>query len=79
MSASHCDECRKGNLFWYSYQGSEPFGVMKCEKGHKPRFYKQRNDNPLDMNYGWKRTCGDFQRRGVLTPNAELTGGGANE
>ena len=28
-----------------------------------------RNDNPLDLNWGWKRACADFE-----TANAEVTG-----
>ena len=52
------DECAHHTLKFYSYRGSEPFDVLRCGKGHKPRFYLPRS--PLDFNFGWKKVCGDF-------------------
>lgn len=49
--AAHCDECKHGNLG----------DTVTCGKGHKPKFYLPRN--VLDTEYGWKRVCGDFERR----------------
>jgi hypothetical protein len=61
MKTRHCDECKHGQLSWYTYRGGEPFDVMKCANGHKPRFYMPRNQ--LDLNWGWKRRCGDYQEK----------------
>lgn len=69
MKAKHCDECKHATVKWYEYRGPPVFPVLTCAKKHKPRFYEQRNDNPLDLNYGWKRVCADFE-----THNPELTG-----
>ena len=33
--------------------------VIRCAKGHKPRFYMPRNYS--DIDYGWKRRCDDFR------------------
>jgi len=43
------------------HKGPPAFDVLTCAKGHKPRFYMPRNDNPLDLNWGWKRACADFK------------------
>lgn len=52
------------------HKGPPAFDVLTCAKGHKPRFYMPRNDNPLDLNWGWKRACADFK-----TANLEVSGG----
>lgn len=67
--ASHCDQCTHATLKWYVYRGGEPFDVLICDYHHKPRFYRQRHDNPLDDSYGWKKVCADFE-----AANAELRG-----
>lgn len=36
-------------------------GLQICSKGHKPRFYMPRDE--LDLDWGWKRKCTDFQER----------------
>lgn len=61
MSAKHCDECKHATVKWYEYRGPPAFDVLTCAKKHKPRFYMPRNDNPLDLNWGWKRVCADFE------------------
>ncbi len=58
MKARQCEECAHHTLKWYRYRGGEQFDVLKCGKGHKPRFYLPRS--PLDFNFGWKKVCGDF-------------------
>ena len=68
--ASHCDQCTHATLKWYVSRGGEPFDVVLiCDYHHKPRFYRQRHDNPLDDSYGWKKVCADFE-----AANAELCG-----
>lgn len=67
MKASQCDECGHSTTKWYCYRGGEPFDVLTCGKGHKPRFYLPRS--PLDFNFGWKKVCGDF-----MPSNAKVTG-----
>ncbi len=70
--ASHCDQCTHATLKWYVSRGGEPFDVVLiCDYHHKPRFYRQRHDNPLDDSYGWKKVCADFE-----AANAEVSGGG---
>ncbi len=63
--ASHCDQCTHATLKWYVYRGGEPFDVLICDYHHKPRFYRQRHDNPLDDSYGWKKVCADFEAANV--------------
>jgi len=53
MKASHCDECKHFN-------DEDVPGAKVCEKNHKPRWYAQKNDNPHDLDWGWKRVCADF-------------------
>jgi hypothetical protein len=60
MKASHCDECEHATIKWYEYKGPPAFDVLTCAKGHKPRFYAQRKDNPMSFDWGWKRVCADF-------------------
>jgi len=61
MKASHCDDCNHATVKWYEYKGPPAFDVLTCAKKHKPRFYMPRNDNPMDLNWGWKRVCADFE------------------
>jgi hypothetical protein len=70
--ASQCDQCSHATLKWYVYRGGEPFDVLICDYHHKPRFYKQRHDNPLDDSYGWKRVCADFEMANADVTGAEL-------
>jgi len=42
------------------YNDEDVPGAKVCEKGHKPRWYAQRNDNPHDLDYGYKRKCADY-------------------
>ena len=56
METRHCDECRH-------YNDEDVPGANVCEKGHKPRWYSQRNDNPHDLDYGYKRKCADYEER----------------
>lgn len=67
--ASQCDQCSHATLKWYVYRGGEPFDVLICDYHHKPRFYRQRHDNPLADSYGWKKVCADFE-----TANARAQG-----
>ncbi len=55
MKTSHCDECEHHTAY-------HMFGIV-CKKGHKPRWYKQRNDNHYDTDYGYKRRCADFEAK----------------
>jgi hypothetical protein len=61
MKAKPCDECRHATIKRYLYKGPPEFEVLTCAKKHKPRFYMPRHDNPLDLNWGWKRACADFE------------------
>lgn len=53
MDTRHCDECKHFN--------DEETDPRVCLKYHKPRFYSQKNDNPYDQNYGYKRKCADYE------------------
>ena len=59
--AKHCAECRHATIKLYLYKSPPKFAVLTCAKKYKPRFYMQRHDNPLDLNWGWKRVCADFE------------------
>lgn len=72
--AKHCDECKHAAVKWYLYRGPPAFDVLTCAKKHKPRFYMPRNDNPLDLNWGWKRVCADFETANVEVRGAPLFG-----
>lgn len=61
MKAKHCDECQHMKVeearqvvpdLWVT-------DVIRCAKGHSPRFYMPRNYS--DTDYGWKRRCDDFR------------------
>jgi hypothetical protein len=54
MKATHCDECKHFN-------DEDVPGARVCEKNHKPRWYAPKNDNPHDLDYGYKRKCGDYE------------------
>lgn len=54
MKAKYCDECK-------NFNDEDVPGAKVCEKGHRPRWYAQKNDNPHDMGYGYKRNCNDFE------------------
>jgi len=56
MKAKHCDECKHFN-------DEDVPGARVCEKNHKPRWYAQKNDNPHDTDYGYKRKCDDFKQK----------------
>lgn len=49
----HCDECANHR----AVIGNE----LACALDHKPRWFAPKNDNPHDINYGWKRKCEDFR------------------
>lgn len=61
VKAKHCDECKHATIKQYLYKGPPEFEVLTCAKKHKPRFYMPRNDNPLDLNWGWKRAWADYE------------------
>jgi hypothetical protein len=71
--AKHCDECRNATIKHYLYKGPPKFEVLTCAKKHKPRFYMPRNDNPLDLSWGWKRVCADFETANVSYPSSSKT------
>ena len=50
MKTRRCDECK-----WYAANLNEHV----CRKQHFPRFYMPKG--PMDLNYGWKRKCEDFE------------------
>lgn len=54
MKTQYCHDCIHKSF-------PEILGKLKCRKGHKPRFYMPRDNNPLDTLYGWKRKCADFE------------------
>jgi len=66
MKSRHCDECKSATINWYEHKGPPAFDVLTCAKGHKPRCYMPRNDNPLDLDWGWKRVCGDFDAANAI-------------
>jgi hypothetical protein len=53
MKTRHCDECQH-----YSIDINDD--ETPCDKEHSPRWYKPKNDNPHDPDYGYKRKCGDY-------------------
>ena len=54
MKAKHCDECKHFN-------DEDVPGAPVCWKGHHPRWYNQKHDNPHDTDYGYKRACTDYE------------------
>lgn len=53
--AKNCDECQ------HSYTRDWDLRLY-CNKGHKPRYYAPKTiSEALRANFGWKRTCEDFQ------------------
>ena len=75
MKTAHCDECKHFN-------DEDVPGARVCEKNHKPRWYAQKNDNPHDTDYGYKRKCEDYmeaenadqrkaQALGTTSPSAD--------
>lgn len=65
----NCDECKfrtgnyiGGKLFLEDIQkeGIRPYDKI-CTKGHRPRFYMPKLDNPYDTDWGWKRNCEDYE------------------
>jgi len=56
MKTRHCDECKHFN-------DDDVPGARVCEKNHKPRWYAQKNDNPHDLDYGYKRKCGNYEEK----------------
>lgn len=55
METRNCDECKHFN-------DEDVPGARVCEKNHKPRWYAPKNDNPYDLDYGYKRKCGDYEK-----------------
>ena len=51
MKSSDCQECRH-------HQWRIPSEDMKCNKGHRPRFFHPKS--PIDTNWGYRRICEDF-------------------
>ena len=56
METRNCDECKHFN-------DEDVPGAKVCEKNHKPRWYAQKNDNPHDTDYGYRRKCDDYEER----------------
>lgn len=54
METRNCDDCKH-------FKDEDIAGARVCEKNHKPRWYAQKNDNPHDTDYGYKRKCGDYE------------------
>lgn len=54
----HCEEC------WH-FDGTKAVeDLPPCEKGHKTRFYRPKDDvDPHDSSWGWKRKCEDFKEQ----------------
>ena len=61
MKTRHCDECKY-------FDGMFVLPITKkifvCTLRHRPRYYKQKHDNPHDTNYGWKMKCIDYVEDG---------------
>lgn len=54
--ASWCDYCVHHSLH------GEYSEILKCSKGHKPRFYPPKGQYPHWSNhFGWKRRCEDYK------------------
>lgn len=54
MKTKHCMYCEHIGQLHYTGE---------CLKGHKPRFYMPRNNDPYDDGYGYKKKCADFKSR----------------
>ena len=54
----NCDQCAYA-AHWNDNAGKVH---MHCQKGHRPRFYVPRKDNPHG-DFGWKRRCEDYQEK----------------
>ena len=52
--ANWCLECQH-----HSFHG-EYSEILKCAKGHRPKFYKPKDPWGLD-GFGWKRVCSDYK------------------
>ena len=52
LKTRQCEECAHAD-----YSGE----LMKCGKGHRPRFYLPKGNYPYDEYWGWKRRCADFK------------------
>ena len=68
MNAKYCDECKfrtdkyiGGKHFLEDINKPvSPYDLI-CTKGHRPRFYMPKTDNPNCNDWGWKRNCDDFE------------------
>ncbi len=56
MKIKYCMECQ--HRF---FKTNSEESLLKCGKGHKPKFYLPKNGNPYFTNWGWKRNCSDFE------------------
>lgn len=43
------------------YDAHDETRELLAKLNHKPRWYGQKNDNPYDTDYGYKRVCEDFE------------------
>ncbi len=54
MKTRFCDECGFADM-----SGD----MLKCTKGHKPRFYNPKGSYPhFENEWGWKRKCAEFEK-----------------
>ena len=60
MTVKQCDNCQ----FFVANREGECAPV--CAKLHKPRFIGPKS--PVDTDYGYRRTCDDFEQRQEVSP-----------
>ena len=69
MKTRFCDDCKFCDM-------TVEIG-MKCDKGHKPRFYMPRETYPhYENDWGWKRKCADFEEgvpKGITVQRIDLS------
>jgi hypothetical protein len=64
MPAAYCDQCKYFvHGITTNYVSGKQDIKIRCEKGHKPRFYMPKSDNPLCNDWGWKRNCEDYEAK----------------
>jgi len=64
MKTRECNECVFADM-----SGER----LKCDKGHKPRFYMPKSEYPFSCAWGWKRKCSEWKAgepKGIIKFNA---------
>ena len=58
----HCEECMHFAAPQTYADSVEHLvtGRSFCQKGHPPKFYKPKSDNPHATDWGYKRRCEDY-------------------